>query len=107
RTIKEVVAERTRRRLALPTAPGRWTVQELRMLGKYPDRELARRLGRPRKQIHDERHRLNIPPWRTMHFKYWTRSEIRLVGKLPDAEVATKTGHTEQAVKLRRLALRL
>src|SRR5947208_798257 len=37
----------------------------------------------------------------------WSQAELNRLGKAPDAEVATKTGHTEQAVKLRRLALRL
>ena len=47
RTIKEVVAERERRRIRLPTPPRRWTVSEIKLLGCYFDTEIARRLRRP------------------------------------------------------------
>ena len=39
RTIKEVVAERKRRRIRLKTAPRRWTASEIKLLGRYPDLE--------------------------------------------------------------------
>src|ERR1700734_1269684 len=47
RTIKEVVAMRESRRIALPTPPRRWTAREIRLLGTLSDRETARRLRRP------------------------------------------------------------
>src|SRR6266496_6083633 len=46
RTIKETVAERQGRRLALPTGPRPWTAREIRMLGRFSDCELGRRLRR-------------------------------------------------------------
>ncbi len=51
RTIKAVVAERERRKIALPTAPRRWTAREIKLLGKFNDQELARRLRRTDGQV--------------------------------------------------------
>jgi hypothetical protein len=66
---KEVVAERERRRVRLPTPPRRWTAGEIKMLGRYPDLELTRRFGRSRADIRRERLRLGLPPFRITHFK--------------------------------------
>lgn len=55
RTIKEIVAERESRRIALPTGPRRWTAREIRLLGTMSDAELARRLRRPRENVRSER----------------------------------------------------
>ena len=101
RTIAEVVAMREERRISLPAPPRRWSARESRMLGRYADRELARRLGRPRKQLHDERPRLKIPPFRATTFQYWKPAEQRLVGKFRDEEVAARTGHTLPGVRTR------
>lgn len=38
RTIKEIAAERERRRIKLPTGPRRWIAREIMMLGRYSDR---------------------------------------------------------------------
>lgn len=61
RTIKEVVAMRQSRRLALPTPPRRWTAREIRLLCTLPDLEVARRLRRPHCSVRDQRTRLRIP----------------------------------------------
>src|SRR5438128_3268461 len=61
RTIKETVAEREARRLALPTGPRRWTAREIRMLGRFSDPELGRRLRRnPSGQRDRPAHRLVV-----------------------------------------------
>ena len=44
RTIREVVAMRESRRVALSTPPRRWAAREIRLLGTMADREIARRL---------------------------------------------------------------
>ena len=49
RTIKEVVAERERRRIGLRTPRRRWTAREINLLGNLSDMEVARRLGRDRR----------------------------------------------------------
>ena len=46
RTIKEVVAERERRRIGMRMPPRRWTAGEIRLLGRFSDLELARRFRR-------------------------------------------------------------
>lgn len=49
RTIKEVVAERARRRIRLTAALRRWTAREIGLLGRFTDAELARRLARTKR----------------------------------------------------------
>ncbi|PWU10182.1 MAG: hypothetical protein C5B50_25975 [Verrucomicrobia bacterium] len=55
RTIKEVVAQRTARRLGVETGPRRWTAREIRLLGKFNDHELARRLSRRLSEVRQQR----------------------------------------------------
>ena len=64
RTIKEVVAERERRRIQLPTPPRRWTANEIRLLGKFSDKELSRRFGRTVGEVRIQRIALQIPPFK-------------------------------------------
>ena len=61
RTIKEVVAERERRRIQLRTPPRRWTAREIKLLGTLADSELARRLRRPYSTVRARRNLLKIP----------------------------------------------
>ena len=61
RTIREVVAERERRRVRL-RLPGRgWTAREIKLLGTMCDAELARRLRRGALAVNRLRRTLNIP----------------------------------------------
>ena len=82
RTIEEVVAERERRRLALPTPARRWTAREIKLLGSRPDMEVARRLRRDRNDVRRQRIELHLPPYRPRpKFKAWTSSRCgRLAG---------------------------
>src|SRR6266496_1004621 len=64
RTIKDVVAERERRGVALETGPRRWTAREIRLLGTMNDFELARRLRRPKHQVRRQRRELKIAPFK-------------------------------------------
>src|SRR6266571_5374166 len=65
RTIKDVVAERERRRIGLPTGPRRWTAREIKLLGRWPDREVAARLRRTRHAVRKQRTALRIPAFRS------------------------------------------
>src|SRR2546427_6225860 len=89
RFIKDVVAERERRRIAMETGPRRWTGREIRLLGTMNDSEVARRLRRPKHHVRNQRIALNIPPFKA-HPKGrpWTAAEIKLLGQAPDAELA-------------------
>src|SRR5437879_5905021 len=81
RTIKEVVAERERRRIGLVTGPRRWTAREIRLLGKLNDHELGRRLRRPSHQVRLQRVALKIPPCKARaRFRLWKPAEFRLLG---------------------------
>ena len=64
RTIKEIVAMRESRRIAMETGSRRWTASEIKMLGRYFDAELARRLRRPvhQKGVGDDYWRTFTPP---------------------------------------------
>src|SRR5712672_2207705 len=61
RTIKEIVAERTARRIALPTAARPWTAREINLLGRLNDVELSRRLRRSPEAVRRQRLSLHIP----------------------------------------------
>src|SRR2546422_6135777 len=104
RTIKEVVAERERRRIALPTPPRRWTAREIKMLGRLNDYEIARRLRRTPDQVREQRCSLGIAPLRPHHVKKWRRAEEKLLGKVPDSELARRLGRSVYSVHAHRLA---
>src|SRR5438132_10592464 len=80
RTIKETVAEREARRIALPTGPRRWTAREIRMLGRFSDPEVGRRLRRTSGNVRSQRRKLKIPAFKPHKFKLWKPSELRLLG---------------------------
>ena len=85
--IKEVVMERERRGIALPTGPRRWTARELLLLGKMNDHELARRLRRPKHYAQRQRIQLKIPPFKPRaRFRAWKPSEFLILGTMTDAE---------------------
>src|SRR5205823_2236165 len=76
RTIKAVVAERERRRIALPTPPRSWTAREIKLLGHLNDHELARRLRRNPNTVRQQRIVLGIAPFiKPPEFKPWTYAE--------------------------------
>ncbi|HEX9046564.1 MAG TPA: hypothetical protein VF988_06010, partial [Verrucomicrobiae bacterium] len=102
--IKEVVAERERRGIALPTGPRRWTAREIRLLGQMNDHELARRLRRPKQHVHRQRKQLKIPPFKPRpRFRVWKPAEYRILGTVTDAEAAQILGRTKASVQLARV----
>ena len=83
RTIKEIVAERERRRIRLPTPPRRWTAREIRLLGRFNDREVARRLRRSYEVVRRQRTNLGIPSLCPLpKSKLWIHAEDKLLGTM-------------------------
>jgi hypothetical protein len=94
--------ERPRRALELnrgrnldPPCGRGWTDEQLALLGKLPDAEVARRTGRPKGAVRQKRGRLCIPkpsgPGRT-------GAELALLRGAPDEEGAARVGRTAGAV---------
>src|SRR5690348_2974949 len=89
RTIKEVVEQREARRIGLPTGVRRWSASEIKLLGKMPDTELARRSRRPLWAVRQQRDRLKILAFTPRpRFRFWKPSEINQLGTVPDAQLA-------------------
>ena len=75
----------------MPSGPRRWTANEIKLLGKFSDKELTRRFGRTLGQVRSQRLAHNIPPLKPRpKFSYWKPEETRLLGTMPDAELAKK-----------------
>src|SRR5580693_8130809 len=81
----------------------RWTIAELKLIGKVPDSVLARRTGRTIKEIVEERQRrrirLETPPQR------WTARETKLLGRYFDEELARRFRRPAHDVARHRIAL--
>ena len=80
-----------------------WSAAEERWLGRQPDEEVARRLGRSIIAVKARRWHLGI----TSSPPRWTKEEDRLLGRRPDAEVARRLGRSVAGVQGRRLKLGL
>ena len=89
-----------------PRAP-EWTLQEQALLGKMPDAEAARRLGRTFVAIRLQRSRLGIPNYGypARRFRQWTSEELALLGTMPDRLLARKLRRTRISVTDRRSKL--
>ncbi len=78
-----------------------WTIQELRVLGTAPDREIAGRLGRSIASVQLKRSHDGVAMLNPAH-RRWTEREIALLGTLPDQEVARRLGRTLRTVAAKR-----
>jgi hypothetical protein len=93
-----------RRKRGKPSRPSnKWQKWEIELLGKFPDKEVARQLGRTRSAVKSMRKKLHIPS--ATPARRWTAAENRLLGTMPDAELARRlkrgvTGVTQQRLKL-------
>jgi hypothetical protein len=80
--------------------------RELRLLGKFPDREVAERLGTKLYVVACHRLKLRIPAWRRLpEFRPWTPPEEAILGTVPDREAARRLNRTLDAVVLHRRKL--
>ena len=83
----------------------RWTLSELRQLGKVPDSVLARRFGRTIKEIVAEREHRGIA--RETGPRRWTAREIRLLGEMNDKEVSRRLRRTYEDVRKQRISFHI
>ena len=84
-----------------------WSKKELRLLGRLPDRELARRLGRTYRAVQARRKRMGIDA-ATHPERTWTASEdvLARADRLTLRQIAVQLGRTVDSVKCRRRRLR-
>src|SRR5256885_9205190 len=81
--------------------PKAWTKDELALLGKLPDAEVAQLTGRTFGTVWQKRRSLGIDQ-PGLKFRKWTPAEDKLVGTAPDVDIARQLDRTEGAVKSRR-----
>ena len=98
---------RNQLRISLPgqprkvTPPKPWPAEEIAMLGKSPDAQVARRLGRSITSVKTRRLRLGIA---SSHHR-WAPEQDALLGKFPDWTLARRLGCTVKTVQARRAKL--
>jgi hypothetical protein len=83
-----------------------WTLQEQAILGKMPDAEAAKRLGRTFNAVRLRRSRLGIPNFGNP-VRFWTPEELALLGTMPDRLLARKIRRTTIAITCRRSQLNI
>src|SRR5512145_2912732 len=82
-----------------------WTKEELRLLGRLPDREFSRRFGRTLQAIKGKRSLREIPRFRSEDEEYrpWSAAEDKLLGNLTDIELARRLDRSVVSVRKRRV----
>src|SRR2546422_976993 len=84
--------------------PRPWTKDELALLGKLPDAEVADLTDRTFGTVWQKRRALGIDQ-PALRFRKWTPAEDKLIGTASDADIAHQLARTESAVKSRRAIL--
>lgn len=79
-----------------------WTVEQVKLFGTAPDREIAKVLGRKTMTVAGARASRSIPAYRSQ--KRWTDGEIAMLGTMSDQALAAKFGRSRKSVALARLA---
>src|SRR5437879_1629702 len=93
--------------MSMRTHPGTDTVSESlgrelnKLLGKYADSELARRIARIVNAAYRKEQKSGLP---LVLPGAWTKEEIKLLGTKPDQEIAKLVGRSVKAVRQERLA---
>lgn len=83
-----------------------WQPEDLALLGKVSDGELARTLGLARTSVTNKRQKLGIPPFQPAPRPIeWTSAMIERLGRASDSQVAEELGISAQSVTLKRQAL--
>lgn len=113
--ISQTCVRRKRARLGirpfhiLPRGPSRrfpWTAEDLALLGKLTDKEVAVRLGVTVTTVARRRQELGIPPSRPWaNGIQWTEEMVELLGTATDAEVAMRYGISPYSVFRKRTRL--
>lgn len=83
-----------------------WTAAEEKLLGKMPDADLARRIGRSTVAVQARRHVKGIPNPAPI-YQPWTKPQLAMLRRLPDAVIAQRTGHSLKSVGGKRQELGL
>jgi DNA-binding CsgD family transcriptional regulator len=83
-----------------------WTSQELALLGKRSDAEVAEKLGISKGTVAKTRTQLEIPSSRPRRRVYqWTEELLALLGKVTDRELARRSGFSVSSIQRKRYAL--
>jgi hypothetical protein len=80
----------------------RWTAEQKKLLGKLPDAEVARQIGRTTNAGRIKREKLGLP---NPESRAWTAEELAQLGTASDAKDAERIGRTASAVAQKRIAL--
>jgi DNA-binding CsgD family transcriptional regulator len=83
-----------------------WQPEELTLLGKVSDGELARALGIATATVTIKRQRLGIPPFQPAPPAIeWTPAKVSRLGRAPDTEIARELGISPGSVNAKRQEL--
>jgi hypothetical protein len=85
----------------------RWMPDEIALLGKAPDADVARVLRRSKSSVQGTRVRLKILAFGYTPPRKWVRAEISLLGKMPDRDAAKLIGCSVSAATVKRKTLRI
>jgi hypothetical protein len=80
----------------------RWRPEELALLGKISDSELARFVGLTPSSISRKRQRLGIAPLQPTQPIEWTPPMLERLGQVPDAQLAREVGISTTSCSLKR-----
>jgi hypothetical protein len=98
----------TERELAANLIPGYhgplWTAQDIALLGRMPDKVVARRTRRTVGAVRQKRLELGLS---NPASNRWREAEVALLGALPDRDVARRLGRSLEAVTQKRIKLGL
>jgi hypothetical protein len=86
---------------------GRWTEEELALLGTIPDEEVAAQTGRTKRAVYFKRWGLGIAQCLPTGSPgpRWSKEEIALLGTAPDEEIVRRLGRTKRSVYQKRWLL--
>jgi hypothetical protein len=93
-----------RERWGIPGPKRIWQPEEIALLGKASDKEIAARLGCSVGSVHNKRRALRIlsPNWTPGQSRSWRPEEIALLGTAADKEIAKRLGRSLASVQLKR-----
>lgn len=88
---------------------GKWTEEEVMLLGTEYDSAVAQKLERSRDSVAKKRLRLKISSYRESEGSYsrWTYAEIKLLSSKSTDEIVTMTGRSAHSVRLKRLEVNI
>lgn len=88
-----------------PVSPVQWTDDELALLGKVSDAEVAKQKRVSLDIARRARVRRGIPAKVPVEWRRWTKEQIALLGTMPDASLGKMLGRSQPAVRKQRIRL--